>query len=368
MNRSELERLDRDTLIARAEESGVTRARILTRPELIDELLLRASGASGRPDDMARVRGLFGRARDLLTRVIERGLHLPDAAERLRERLSLAPLAPEAPLPTVTLAEIYAAQGHRGRAVATLKGVLEREPDHAAARRLIAQLEDAGYAGPEPAALPPEDEIFAPRPPSDGPSRAAVEGEALDGAEDLGDVGAWDELVEDDDEPTDVHARAYARSERSDECVAIPVDRETVFVYWDVSERTRTHLERARPGGTLVVRALVVVPTWDGPASSVRDAEVDGARGDSLLTELPAGAVVRTAIGWRIGEGLIPIACSPALEAFERNAEGAVTTVARWTMRGLAAVDGEDRDAGSIERAFEAIRARAKGEEGRAEG
>ena len=53
--RTELERLDRDTLIARAEQSGVTRARILTRPELIDELLSRAAtAAGGRPDELAR--------------------------------------------------------------------------------------------------------------------------------------------------------------------------------------------------------------------------------------------------------------------------------------------------------------------------
>ena len=43
MNRAELDRLDRDTLIARAEAAGVARARILTRPELVDELLLRSS-------------------------------------------------------------------------------------------------------------------------------------------------------------------------------------------------------------------------------------------------------------------------------------------------------------------------------------
>ena len=41
MERAELERLDRDTLIARAEEMGVVRANVLTRPELVDEILLR---------------------------------------------------------------------------------------------------------------------------------------------------------------------------------------------------------------------------------------------------------------------------------------------------------------------------------------
>src|ERR1700727_2016129 len=78
MNRTELERLDRDSLISRAEASGVVRARILTRPELIYELIQRST----QPGEVVRARGLFGRARDLLARVIERGLHLPDAAER----------------------------------------------------------------------------------------------------------------------------------------------------------------------------------------------------------------------------------------------------------------------------------------------
>src|SRR5580704_17766578 len=112
MNRVELEKLDRDALIARAEAAGVTRARILTRPELVDELLLRSSTDEA---SKRRARGLFGVERDLLARVVERGLHLPDAAERIRT-LGIAPptrrCAPAA-LPTVTLAEIYAAQGHR---------------------------------------------------------------------------------------------------------------------------------------------------------------------------------------------------------------------------------------------------------------
>ena len=148
MNRTELERLDRDSLISRAEASGVVRARILTRPELIDELLVRNARET---DDVQRVRGFFGRARDLLARVIERGLHLPDAAERLRGKSQPPPplRSTAAPLPTVTLAEIYAAQGHRERAVETLKNVLDREPEHAAARTLLGQLEDAAYDGPK---------------------------------------------------------------------------------------------------------------------------------------------------------------------------------------------------------------------------
>jgi hypothetical protein len=334
--RTELERLDRDTLIARAERSGVVRARILTRPELIDELLVRAvtaaaSPGGGRADDVARVRGFFGRARDLLSRVIERGLHLPDAAERLLARSLPPPPRGGTPLPTVTLAEIYAAQGHRERAVDTLKNVLDREPEHEAARKLIERLQDAAYEGPAPIALPPEDEIFPAKPPS---------------------------------EPTSVtRIPATLRNvpeERDDECVAIPVNRETIFVRWEVSERTRKHLERARPGGALVLRLLVVSPTWDGPVSSVRDLDVSGGHGDFLFSGLPARAVVRAAIGWLVGENMAPIAHSPALEALESDADGAVATVVRWTPRGVTAVDADDRDAPAIERAFGAIRARAK--------
>ena len=103
MDRNELEGLDRDTLIARAEETGITRARILTRPELIDELLVKTMKAAASERDLQRARGLFGRARDLIARVVERGLHLPDAADRLRGKSAPPPplRSTAAPLPTV---------------------------------------------------------------------------------------------------------------------------------------------------------------------------------------------------------------------------------------------------------------------------
>ena len=119
MNRADLERLGRDDLITRAETAGVTRARILTRPELVDELLLRSSVDHATKQ---RSRGFFGRARDLLASVVEQGLNLPDAAQKIRALGAPPPSRATGPaaLPTVTLAEIYVAQGHRGRAVETL--------------------------------------------------------------------------------------------------------------------------------------------------------------------------------------------------------------------------------------------------------
>jgi hypothetical protein len=61
-------------------------------------------------------------------------------------------------IPTVTLAEIYAAQGHRIRATDTLRRLLAIEPEHASARALLARLEDVTFAVPVPV-LPPEPEI-----------------------------------------------------------------------------------------------------------------------------------------------------------------------------------------------------------------
>src|SRR5262249_39812489 len=118
MDRADLERLDRESLVQRAQSAGVKRARLLTRPELVDELL-RLNPVIDEAQ-LKKPRGFFGRARDLLSRVVERGLHLPDAADRLRAALG-TPL-PHVPrpepqaVPTVTLAEIYAAQGHKHRA------------------------------------------------------------------------------------------------------------------------------------------------------------------------------------------------------------------------------------------------------------
>ncbi|MBI4957741.1 MAG: DUF4912 domain-containing protein [Myxococcales bacterium] len=136
MRPEELRALSKDELIRRAETLGVPRPRVLTQVELVDEIVQRTTVGERRE----RARGWLGKARDLLARVVERGLHLPDAAARFAS----APRPPmprtPPPLPTVTLAEIYAAQGHLPRAIRVLDQVLEREPGHAEALGLRARL------------------------------------------------------------------------------------------------------------------------------------------------------------------------------------------------------------------------------------
>jgi hypothetical protein len=151
MDRNELEGMTREELIALAERLGVTRPRVLTQAELSDEILSRTAHSER---DRARARGWLGRARDLLAGVVERGLHLPDVAQILRATPSPQgwPVAPP-PLATLTLAEIYAAQGHVERAIGVLDEVLARDPDHREAGALRSRLADQarrarGRSGP----------------------------------------------------------------------------------------------------------------------------------------------------------------------------------------------------------------------------
>jgi hypothetical protein len=285
MDRSELERLDREGLVLRAQAAGVRRARLLTRPELIDELVRLG------PIDASQVkksRGFFGRARDLLTRVVERGLHLPDAADRLRSAFG-APLDVPRPepqaVPTVTLAEIYASQGHKKRAVETLKRVLEGDPDHVEARALLAKLEAADYVAPPPP-VPPET-----------PEQAEQAEQA-------------------------VAPPSEPRLQIEDRCLAIPED-EGVAVTWTLTA------ESARIEAFFFVRILVITPSWDGPTIETRDIACDSAAGSLKIAALPPGAVVRVAIGWFDQGTFVPIAHSPAIERAEE------ANLVTWTVDGF---------------------------------
>src|SRR3954471_10744645 len=137
----ELERMNREQLVLKARVLGVERAELMTRVELRDEIVRRSE-----PDlaQQKRARGFLGVARDLVASVVEAGLNLPDAAALIRgdgnrENHWKGP----PPVATVTLAEIYAAQGHLDRALRMLDEVLLKEPDHDAARALRTRLATA---------------------------------------------------------------------------------------------------------------------------------------------------------------------------------------------------------------------------------
>jgi hypothetical protein len=140
-NSDDLERLSREQLILKARVLGVERPELMTRVEMRDEIVRRSE-----PDivQQKRARGFLGVARDLVASVVEAGLNLPDAAALIRgdgSRESHWKGPP--PVATVTLAEIYATQGHLERALRMLDEVLLKEPDHDAARALRTRLATA---------------------------------------------------------------------------------------------------------------------------------------------------------------------------------------------------------------------------------
>ena len=386
MDRAELERLDREGLILRAQAAGVRRARVLTRPELIDELLRLEPSVD--PTQLKRSRGFFGIARDLLSRVVERGLHLPDAADRLRAALGTS--LPQVPrpepqaVPTVTLAEIYAAQGHKLRAIETLLRVLDTEPEHGAARALLEKLEAVDYILPR-APVPPEaeepasDEIGAhlgvSSPGADetgalpaSTASSELNGEAATPAAEAVAVSAELEPAppaveeahaaeaepesepeaEPEPEPEPETARAsepatLPRAVVQTECIAIPLGHGSFYVWWRLTPEVRRIAEEA----FFFVRAAVFVPPWDGPERTTHDVACNPTAGELVLRDLPENAIVRIAIGIMDGGELVPLAHSPALETASPSG------LVQWTPDGTRPIVLEDPRAASIARAAE---------------
>jgi hypothetical protein len=157
-----LDQLSREELIVRARALGARRPEVMTRVELRDEIV-RLGEVD--PTVRRRTRGWLGVARDLVASVMDSGLNLPGAAAAIRGEAK-----PEhewqgpPPVATLTLAEIYVAQGHTDRARAVLAEVLSSEPDHQAALALRDRLDRRGEPQrvPTPLRVAPEVEDLTP--------------------------------------------------------------------------------------------------------------------------------------------------------------------------------------------------------------
>jgi hypothetical protein len=340
VTRGELEGLDRETLIARADGAGVAKARILTRQELVDELLLRSATDDATKD---RSRGLFGRARDLLARLVERGLNKPEAADRIRSVGRLVVARPSAPaaLPTLTLAEIYVAQGYRERATETLERVLSAEPEHAAAQALLIRLRDAAFPVPTPK-MPPEVDVEDAKDASVEKQAAPAVGasEAVAPAPAVAAPPAEPSFMLDDS--------PLPQRYDVDECVAVAMDPGTLYVYWEVRDRTLEELRSQSRGAGLAIRVVVVEPAWNGPQTSVRDYDVHTSLGEIFVRDLPPGCVVRAAVGVRNKaepRDFVPVAHSPPVETPQSSPALLVGThIVRWTASGAFRVTGHEHD------------------------
>jgi hypothetical protein len=193
MTKAELLSLSRDELLAQAVVVGVLNVETKSRADLVDAIAERlglgvVEVPAAEPTPAARPRGLLGRARALIARVIEKGLHMPSTTSTREAGANTKEPTARAALPTVTLAKIYVAQGHPARAVEVLRQVLVRNPADAEATLLLESLRPAPAASPQPsepvvaaepevaAAVEPEPEVAAAVEPAAEPA-VAVEPE-----------------------------------------------------------------------------------------------------------------------------------------------------------------------------------------------
>lgn len=266
VDRNELEALDRESLVTRARNLGVERAEVLTRLEIIDEVL-----SLSIPDEQERkiARGLLGRARDLVARVVEKGLNLPDAALRLR---TMAPPAAAwrrgpPPIATVALAEVYAGQGHTALALRVLDEVLEREPDHRYARELRERVANA--AAPPPPPEQPSDPSPEPQP---SPQRTAP-----------------------------------VSTDPPRSTLSIEVAGSRASLVWKIRPKAYAHARWSEAEGRLTLRTVIAEGSWDGPRLLTDDTPIDALSG-RIDGELPARAAgMCAAVGWLSDRGFHPL-------------------------------------------------------------
>ncbi len=224
-------------------------------------------------------------------RLVERGLNMPEASVRGAE--SKPRIEPKAsPLPTVTLAEIYLAQGHRERALETLRAVLVRDPNDGQAHALYESLQAGDVLVPEPRLKP----------------------------ESLDDVTAPIEKTR--KEPS---AR---RGDLEPYCDAVRKVDHHLVVRWSLGGID------APPGAEPALFIALIAATWDGPKASQEIVRTGRVGEREVVAD--AQTVVRVAVGFALQSGtFLPVAHSLELE---RDADGAVFA---WTQRGRECVSPE---------------------------
>jgi hypothetical protein len=317
MKRDELRKLNRDELLARAEALGVPRPAVLTQGELIDEIVKRAvPTASG-------VRGWLGRARDLVAQVVSKGLHLPDAARLFRGEAPEPLPPPPPPLPTVTLAEIYEAQGHLAKAVSVLDQVIASEPSHPVAHELrSAWLERLG--GRAAKAL------------REGEAADLREAEAEPIVEHASDVQTEPELIvehasdippEPEPEPIVEHASDVQTEPEPEashtESAGVPtfrdglelraLDATKATLTWELRPVRYARALGDHPDGGLFVRVFAAHAEGTAVRSRTMDVAVAGTGGTVVVDGLPPRAHVRACVAWKSSGSFLPLVLGPAL-------------------------------------------------------
>lgn len=351
----DIDSLSRSELVEKARALGVERPERMTRVELRDEMI-RRTVAEG---DQAEARGLFGVARSMLASVVESGLKFPDAAKVIRGDSSIqVPAANQTPVATVTLAEIYAAQGHHARALRMLEEVLREEPEHHEAlrvrRELIghdAPLSRAPDSAPSPmrsslsGASTQESNLATPSDPPATPEyvpggfldttgeeiqtgkppvvEAAVEPAASLDAPELPSL--VDDALAADDAPA-----AVADSVQGESQIALApylvIDQESssLSLYWELPPSALAHCGVDLNDGGPAIRLVAFTPSGISPVRSERTLNIEAAPGElgtgtRFLPEFGKPAVVRAALGWQSSDGFLPLSVGRSLQEWNES-------------------------------------------------
>jgi hypothetical protein len=330
-----LESLGRDDLILHARRLGVAKPELLTRVELKDEIVRLSESDERR---RSQLRGWLGVARDLIADIVEQGLHLPDAAALIRGevRVTASPTPPRA-VATVTLAEIYAAQGHLQRALGILDELLANEPEHEVAQAL-------------------RERLLAERDHRDVPVTDTAEVEAHDtlppGAEEtpLAEPEPEPELEAEPRLARDNGVHAVAAPKPTNDTCALIAERNRAYLYWELVPETFERMRTLRSDGAWTIRVVGMTPSWDGAVRVERTLIPESHRGAAFVDGIGDAAVVRAAIGWQSASRFEPVivASELGLDADER-------AVVRWSPPGAA--DRLQPGAVGLQRAVDEYRA-----------
>jgi hypothetical protein len=346
---AELDTLSRDELILRARARGVERPEQMTRVELRDEIVRLSEPDL---DRQRRSRGWLGVARDLLASVVESGLNLPDAAAVIRaDGQGAHDFQGPPPVPTVTLAEIYATQGHYEQALRMLDDVIDREPEHSTARVLrdrIAEERDLGPGRRRKVVETKGDPILTPQPPVVAPVApapitppvpvVAPEPEpVLAASPPLASEPAAEPAPEappavavtpqGEPEPTVVAsppepalaapATDAPGSSRSEPGLVVLQTEGRAFIYWRLPQLSEA----------LRLRSVSVRPSLEGPLVEEQDHVLALPVGGFWLSRYAPGTEVRAAVGELSNGGFSPLAVARVLgagaPAFEAPGVGA---------------------------------------------
>jgi hypothetical protein len=333
----------RDELLRKAQQLGIEHPENMTRVELVRAIAqcevepLPKTGTS-------RTGSWLDIARQLLAAVVEQGLNMPDAAALIRGEAKLSePPKPQPPLATVTLAKIYAAQGHVTRALGVLAEVLKAEPDHQAALDLQNQIKNKASTDSTRRKVPPpvgmrvagaeaatavepnpaphaEVPVQAPAQQGQPPTTAAVPARAEVSAQQASDPGPSDQAGSQSQVGvTDALQPAVLAGGEQDSLVLLVRDGVAPVLTWELSKPT----EAARLAGNAVeIEWLTFAPSWRGPVRQQLRVPVTHATGRMAAPKIAAPALTHAVLGLRQGGKLVPLAVLVVAEPPPAGVEG----------------------------------------------